>query len=194
MNIQNAEFIKGIVGMDKIVKEEKPQIAFAGRSNVGKSSVINSLLGRKKLVKSSSNPGKTKEINFFLIDNKVYFVDLPGYGFAKMEFIARKKLAELIMWYLQEPLVKRRKVVLIIDAKVGLTEFDFDMLRLLEEQREKFIVVANKADKLKKNEMAKQLKFIQESVGKSDVILYSAKTKLGREELLNKIFIYENWN
>ncbi len=192
MNIQNAEFVKGIVGMDKIVKEEKPQIAFAGRSNVGKSSVINSLLGRKKLVKSSSSPGKTKEINFFLIDNKVYFVDLPGYGFAKMEFSKRKQLGELIIWYLEEPLVKHRKVVLIIDAKVGPTKFDFEMLRLLEEQCEDFIIVANKADKLKKSEIKKQLKFIQESVGKADVILFSAKTRLGREELLNKIFEYDN--
>lgn len=186
MNIKNAEFIKGIVGMDSIIKEDKPQIAFVGRSNVGKSSVINSLLGRKDLVKSSSTPGKTKEINFFLIDGEVYFVDLPGYGFAKMEFRKREKLAELIVWYFKDAPVKNRKTVLVIDAKVGPTEFDFDMLNILEEHGEEIIVIANKADKLKNNEMQKQLNFIQTRIGR-EIIFYSAKKKLGREKLLNKI-------
>lgn len=188
MNIKTAEFIKGIRGTDKILEENKPQIAFVGRSNVGKSSVINSLVGRKNLVQSSSTPGKTTEINFFLIDRKIYFVDLPGYGFAKMEFKKREKLAKLIVWYIEDAQVKYRKVVLIIDANVGPTEFDFEMLRLLEENSEEIIIIANKADKLKKSEMAKQLKALEESLGRKDIIFYSAKTKSGKDELLRRIF------
>lgn len=187
MNIKNAEFIKGVVGPDEILKQDKLQIAFVGRSNVGKSSVINSLLGRKNLVKSSSTPGKTKEMNFFLIDGEVYFVDLPGYGFAKMKFTNREKLAELIVWYFEKAPVKNRKTVLIIDAKIGPTEFDFDMLNILEEHGEDFVIIANKADKLKNSETQKQLNSIQNRIGR-EVIFYSAKTKLGKDKLLKKIF------
>lgn len=190
MNIKNAEFIKGVVGPDEIMKEDKLQIAFVGRSNVGKSSVINSLLGRKNLVKSSSTPGKTKEINFFLIDEKVYFVDLPGYGFAKMKFTERKKMADLIVWYFEDASVKNRKTVLVIDAKVGPTEFDFDMITILEEHGEDFIIIANKADKLRSGEMQKQLNSMQTRIGR-EVIFYSAKNKAGKEKLLKKIFHIE---
>src|SRR3989337_3145920 len=101
MNIASAEFVKGIIGTDSILKEKPPHVAFVGRSNVGKSSVINSLVMRKDLVKSSSMPGKTREINFFFINKKCYFVDLPGYGFARMGAKGAEKIRKLILWNLE---------------------------------------------------------------------------------------------
>ena len=188
MSVKTAEFIKGVVGDDRILEESKPQIAFIGRSNVGKSSVINSLAGKKGLVKSSSTPGKTREINFFLINEKLYFVDLPGYGFAKASFEQREKIRQLILWYLTYVEIKNRKFVLIIDAKVGLTKLDSEMIDILNEYEREFIVVANKADKLKRSERNKKLKEILRKVGSKEVILYSAKTGEGRGELSNKVF------
>ena len=178
MEIKTAEFIKGITGTNEILDDDRPQVAFIGRSNVGKSSVINSLVNRRNLVKSGSKPGKTQEINFFLINNKIYFVDLPGYGFMKASLKRREKAMKMILWYLFRSGVKFKKVILIIDVKVGLTDFDQTMLGLLNENKIPVIIVANKVDKLKKRELVEQ----------DNVILYSAKTKYGRNVLLDKIF------
>lgn len=188
INIKSAEFIKGIIGTDKILEDTKAQIAFVGRSNVGKSSVINSLVNRKNLVKSSSKPGRTRQINFFLINERVYFVDLPGYGFMKIDMEKKEKIRKLMIWYLSYSEVKLKKAVLIIDAKVGPTEFDMEMLDLLKKSQHKVIIIANKTDKLKKKQVNRQLEMIQEKISDNNVILYSAKTKQGRNELLNRIF------
>ena len=189
MEIKTAEFIKSITGTNKILDSVKPQVAFVGRSNVGKSSVINSLVKRKNLVKSSSKPGKTQQINFFLINKKIYFVDLPGYGFIKMPFNKREKIRKMILWYLFYSEVKFKKVVLIIDALVGPSEFDKEMLALLSQKKHPIILVANKIDKLKKDKLTSQLKILQEEIGHDEIIPYSAKTKKGRNELLAKIMI-----
>jgi len=186
MKIKTAEFIKGIVGEDKILKEKKPQVAFIGRSNVGKSSVINSLVSRKNLVKSSSTPGKTREINFFLVNKSIYFVDLPGYGFAKMSKKESEKLRKLIWWYFTSGEVKPKFVVLIVDAKVGVTDLDFDMLGILKEYNHNIIVLANKVDKLKKNDIKKKVLEIEENI-LEDVVAFSAKTKLNKEKILSSL-------
>lgn len=188
MEIKSAEFVKGIIGSNEILNDDKMQIAFIGRSNVGKSSVINSLLNRKNLVKSSSTPGKTKEINFFSVNDSVYFVDLPGYGYAKTSQKIREKLRKLILWYLTSGEVKNKKVILIIDGKVGLSDFDKQMLVLLTERDGDVILVANKMDKVKSSELIKRTKELQNEAGNNDILLYSAKTKLGRDALLQKIF------
>ncbi|MCK5084116.1 MAG: YihA family ribosome biogenesis GTP-binding protein [Candidatus Pacebacteria bacterium] len=188
MSVKTAEFIKGVVGDDRILEESKLQVAFIGRSNVGKSSVINSLTGRKNLVKSSSTPGKTREINFFLINEKIYFVDLPGYGFAKASFLQREKIRQLILWYLTSVEIKNRKLVLIIDAKVGPTKLDLEMIDILNEYNHEFIIVANKADKLKRSERNKKLKEISEKAGNEETIFYSAKSGEGKGELSNELF------
>lgn len=187
MEIKSAEFIKGILGTNEILEDGIPQVAFAGRSNVGKSSVINSLVNRKNLVKSSSMPGKTKQINFFLINKEIYFIDLPGYGFIKTSLKQKEKIRKMILWYLFRSGVEFKKVVLIIDARVGLSEFDKEMLDLLNKNRHSVVVVINKIDKLKKNKLVEQLKIIQEKIGDNEIIPYSAKTKEGRNDLLNKI-------
>jgi len=188
MDIKTAEFIRGVIGTNKILKDNKPQIAFIGRSNVGKSSIINLLAQRKNLVKSSSKPGKTRQINFFLINSKVYFVDLPGYGFMKIDLKRKEKIRKLIIWYLFRSNVEIDKIVLIIDAKTGLTSFDEEMLALLKKTERQIIIAANKIDKLKKNDIKKKIIKIQEETGCDNVIPFSAKKKIGREKLLNKIF------
>jgi len=187
MEITSAEFIKGIIGTNEIIEDSYPQIAFIGRSNVGKSSVINSLVKRKDLVKSGSTPGKTKQINFFLINGKIYFVDLPGYGFMKASLKQREKAKKMILWYLFRSQIDFKKVVLIIDSKIGITKFDQEMLDLLNQNECSVVLVANKIDKLKKNQLDRSLNSIKKSVNQ-EIIPYSAKTNQGREELLNKIF------
>lgn len=188
MEITSAEFKKGIIGTNEILQDGRLHVAFIGRSNVGKSSVINTLVVRKNLVKSSRSPGKTTEINFFLINNEVYFVDLPGYGYAKLSQKLREKLRKMILWYIVSSGVKNRKTVLIIDAKVGLTEFDRQMLGVLEDVGDDIVVVANKIDKVKKNDIKKRLTQLEDEIKRHTIILFSAKTKYGRKDLLEKIF------
>jgi len=188
MEIKTAKFIKGIKGTDEILNDGKIKIAFIGRSNVGKSSLINSLTNKKNLVKSSSLPGKTREINFFLINEDFYFVDLPGYGFAKIENKQREKLRKLILWYLFSEEVLNDKIILIIDFKVGLSKFDSEMLYLLRESDIDYILVANKIDKISKGNRLNQLKKLESETGEKNIILYSSKTNEGREDLLLKIF------
>ena len=142
--IKTAEFTKGIAGSNSILDSDIPQIAFIGRSNVGKSSVINSITGRKSLVKSSATPGKTREINFFLINKDVYFVDLPGYGFARMSKTLSEKLRKLILWFFTSGEASPKLVVLIIDSRIGPTELDMEMLEVLKDSGHKVLVLANR--------------------------------------------------
>ncbi len=187
MNITSAQFIKGIIGTDDILDDGKAQVAFIGRSNVGKSSVINSLTNQKGLARTSSTPGRTQEINLFLINNSFYLLDLPGYGFTKVSRQLREKLEKLINWYLFNSSYTQKKVVLIIDAYIGLQDNDLDMLRSLEEHEKNIIVVANKVDRIKKSELQSQLQTIRDIVGSHPLIPYSAEKKIGAGELLNEL-------
>jgi len=187
MEIKSAEFKKGIRGTDNVLYEAIPQIAFVGRSNVGKSSLINCLLNSKDLVKSGKAPGKTREINFFLVNKSIYFVDLPGYGFAKMDLEKREQMAKMIQWYFFEK-VYRRKAVLVIDMKVGPTELDLEMLRILQENNQDILVVANKADVLNQKERSSQMKNIATKMSGIEVVSCSAKTGEGRGEIIRRIF------
>jgi GTP-binding protein len=187
MKILKAEFAKGIIGGDYSTGDDLPQIAFLGRSNSGKSSVINSLTGKKNLVKSSSVPGKTIEANFFCINNSFYLVDFPGYGFAKRSITDRNRMTKRIFWYLEFSNVKPRVVFLIIDANVGLTKLDWEMIQVIKKNKHHIIIVANKVDKLAKTKReAKFLAIIEEARG-IHVLGYSAKTNEGKEELFKKI-------
>lgn len=189
MKITSAEFIKGVVGADRILENGIPQVAFIGRSNVGKSSVINSLTGQKNLARSSSFPGCTQEINLFLINKSFYLVDLPGYGFIKAPGEVKDRLEELIGWYLFDSKYKQKKIVLIIDAKVGPTQDDMDMLHGLKERKKSIVVVANKIDKIKKSECRHQLQKIEALVGVRKFIPYSAEKKIGVSALINELLI-----
>jgi GTP-binding protein len=187
MKIKSAEFIKGIVGEEDELYNDIPQVAFIGRSNVGKSSVINSLVNRKGLARPSTMPGKTREINLYLINGDFYLADLPGYGFAKASLQDRAILQKLIYWYLLFSNIDHKKVVLIIDANIGPTSYDLDMLRQLDERNKNIIIVANKIDKIKKNDFKKQLQKIQNAVGHHVVIPYSAEKKVGVSELADEM-------
>lgn len=185
MEIKSAKFIKSIRGTNDILYETKRQIAFIGRSNVGKSSLMNCLLNKKDLVKSGKLPGKTANINFFLVNDSYYFVDLPGYGYAKKSPEAREQLLRMIHWYLAEQ-VFERKIVLVLDIKVGLSAMDIDMLEILREQNQDVLVIANKSDLLSQNERTAQINSISASLG-AKIIACSAKTKAGRLEILEEI-------
>ena len=175
------------MGEDDALEDGIPQVAFIGRSNVGKSSVINSLVNRRDLAHSSSSAGRTKEINLFLVNSAFYLVDLPGYGFAKGSLEDRENLRKLVYWYLLYSNIDHRKIVLIIDAKVGPTEYDLEILRRLGEAGKDVVIIANKIDKVKKSEYAKQLAAIQSAVGEYTVIPYSAREKIGIGELVNAL-------
>lgn len=183
MKINSAVFLKSIAGTDKILYDGKLQVAFVGRSNVGKSSLINSLANVKNLAKSSSHPGKTKRLDIFLIQNKFYFVDLPGYGYTETNAKVQEDFRKRMLWYLMYSEIKNRLIVHIIDAKVGPTKFDFEMHDLLTESKLNFIIVANKIDKLKMGEKVKQLKNIKEAFPGFKIFPYSAKTSEGKKEL-----------
>ncbi|MFA4843983.1 MAG: ribosome biogenesis GTP-binding protein YihA/YsxC [Candidatus Margulisiibacteriota bacterium] len=187
MDITSAEFVKGLVGPDAALADGTPQVVLIGRSNVGKSSVINSLTNQRSLARTSSTPGRTQEINLFLINRSLYLLDLPGYGFAQAPWSVRAQLRELIDWYLFGSAYEQKKVVLIIDAKVGVTESDLLMLRALTEHKKNVIIVANKVDKIKRSALAGQLQKIRDLVSPHPVIPYSSEEKVGISDLINEI-------
>ena len=187
MKIQSAEFVRGIKGTDPILNSGLPQIAFVGRSNVGKSSTLNALLNRKDLVAVSKKPGKTTEINFFLVNAKIYFVDLPGYGYARADIKKREKIRKLIVWYLTSGEVRPTLVVLITDIQAGFTDFDKEMLQIIQEQGYPYVVVANKIDKLNQKEIARELLKMKNESNVIEIFPHSAKTKKGTDVLREKL-------
>jgi GTP-binding protein len=186
-NILTAEYVTSIQGTNKILEDRKPQVAFLGRSNVGKSSLINSLVSRQ-LARSSSKPGKTVNIDFFLINNTYYFVDLPGYGYARVSRDEHDHFRKMIAWYLFRSGVQHKLVVLIVDAVVGVTDYDKESIQLFHDSSKPYVVAANKIDKLKKGERQQHIDAIKKEVGDAPVIPYSSETSEGRAELLKHIF------
>ena len=187
MDIKSAVFVKGLVGSDPILEDGVPQIVFIGRSNVGKSSVINSLTKSKDLARTSSFPGRTQQINVFLINNAFYLIDLPGYGFAKMPKETQLQIQKMMSWFLFNPEHDFKKVVLIIDANIGPSTDDIEMLRNFEAENEDIIIVANKIDKIKKSDYAKQLEKMSDIFHPHKVIPYSAEKKIGVVELSEEL-------
>jgi len=190
MKILKTEFAKGIIGDDYSLGDNLPQIVFFGRSNVGKSSVINSLVDKKDLAKVSKIPGKTREANFFRINDSFYFVDFPGYGYAKRSMKERNKIIKRIFWYVEFSSTRPKAVFLIIDVKAGLTILDREMIKILGENEHQVVIVANKIDKLGKIAGEKQLSSIQKEVPHVPILSYSAKTKEGKDELIKKIMSF----
>lgn len=187
MNIESSRFIKGIVQDDPIMNDGIPQVAFIGRSNVGKSSLINALT-KSKLSKVSSNPGSTGEINFFLINNDTYFVDLPGYGFAKASNARRDKLSNLIQSYLFNDVWTQKKVVLIVDINVGMTDKDIKMYTDLKAHNKNIVVVLSKVDKIKQSDFHKNIREIEKITGDQPLFQISSEKKIGITELVDEIF------
>lgn len=189
MEIKQAEFITSAVVKGQYPKDDLTEIAFVGRSNVGKSSLINSLTNRRKLAKTSSTPGKTRLINFFLINNSFYFVDLPGYGYAKVSKTEQATWGKIIESYLlKRPQLKT--VVLLLDCRHKPTEDDILMNNWIKYYGYDILYVATKSDKLTKNELVKSEKLIKETLklNKDEKILYfSSLNKDGKERLLEAI-------
>ena len=185
MKVINTEFLTGAVSAKQYPKEPYPEFAFVGRSNVGKSSLIRSLLNRKKLVRISSTPGKTREINFFKINEALMFADLPGYGFARVTPALQKKWKTMIEEYLtqRKPLIA---IIFIVDIRRKPTELDLTLKEWLEELGRDYILVITKADKVSASERSKQVKQIKATfLGKNSLgfSVYSSLKHTGRKEL-----------
>lgn len=162
-----------------------PEVAFAGRSNVGKSSLINSMLNRKALARISGTPGKTRTINFYNINDELYMVDLPGYGYAKVSKEEKEKWGEMIEGYITNREMLKL-VVLLVDIRHEPTQDDKLMFKWMKATGNQAVVVATKADKLSRNQMFKSIAIIKKSlqIEKEDIfIAYSSETKMGRDEL-----------
>jgi GTP-binding protein len=151
--------------------------------------MIVAITNNRALVKVSNRPGKTTEINYFLINKKFYLVDLPGYGFARVTPKEKEKLQKLIIWYLSTSGIALKKVVLIIDVRIGITEFDRQMIHILREQGHPFVVAANKIDKLSKRELAAQLEKIHAETIGGEVVVCSAIKRIGIDALVRTLFV-----
>ena len=189
INFNKAEFILSAVQPGAFLRDGRPQVAFAGRSNVGKSSVINRLLNRKNFARVGATPGKTTQVNYFLIDGRIYFTDLPGYGYAKVSKEERDRWGRLMENYFQEQGLITQGV-LIVDARHKPTADDVTMCTWFKESGCPLIVVANKLDKLKKNEIEPNLQRIWDTLELPDtaaLIPFSAEKGIGKTELLSAI-------
>ena len=188
MNFQKVEFLISAASTKDFPNNRLPEIAFAGKSNVGKSSVINRLLQRKNFARVGDKPGKTIHVNYFTIDNKCYLVDLPGYGFAKVPQAEKERWGKLMESYFAENRIDLG--VLIVDYRHPPTNNDITMARWFLDSGCTFVVVANKMDKLKKSELIPNLAVIREDLELPDsvpVIPFSAEKGDGRDELVKHI-------
>lgn len=184
MEIQSATFIKGVIGSEGLPEPSRPTIAFFGRSNVGKSSVINSLTRQKDLAHANKRAGRTTEINYFLINDNWYLADLPGYGYAHVPGALRKKMAGYISWFAADMRIDIRAAVLIVDAEIGAKDSDRETFKLLTEYGRPVIILANKCDKGRRSDVDRNLRSFVAEFAPARVIRYSAKTGEGRAELL----------
>ncbi len=190
INLQKTEFIKSAASPKDFPRDRMPQVAFSGRSNVGKSSVINRLLNRKNFARVGQSPGKTTHINYFEIDKTFYLVDLPGYGYAKVSKTERDRWGRLMEQYFADPELMTLGVM-IVDSRHKPTNDDCTMAQWYRDAGCPVIVVANKLDKLKKKEIEPNIQRIRETLELSDdveIIPFSAEKGEGRQDLINAIF------
>ena len=189
MNLQKAEFVTSIADLGRLPTDGLPQIVFSGKSNVGKSSVINRVLNRKNFARVGESPGKTTHINFFRIDQRAYFVDLPGYGYAKVSKAEKERWGKLMEQYFAVP-ERIALGILIVDARHKPTANDVTMSEYFQNAGRPFLVVANKLDKLKKSELAPNMAQIRSTLALSEdtrLIPFSAEKGNGRDALVKAI-------
>lgn len=187
MNIRTATYMKALVPEAPLPDQSLPIVAFMGRSNVGKSSFINAITEQKNLCRSGSTPGVTQKINLFMINNQVIFADLPGYGYAKMGKGERKKLESMIFWFLEHTQINLQQVFLLIDARLGATEQDVELISYLLSQNLPLILILSKSDKLTHSEKLARIKTIKTSFPNLDIITVSAQKGDGLKEVRKKI-------
>ena len=189
LKISDSNFIKSIVDIKDRPSPSFPEFAFSGRSNVGKSSLINCLVNRKKFAKVSKHPGKTRTINYFSINNKIYLVDLPGYGFARVPLTEKEKWRIMIENYLLKN-DNLKIIYFLIDIVVGPQKNDLQLVEWLQFNKLPFQIIATKADKIsfnRRQEQEQNIKQILNIKNENEIILFSSKNKLGRSELLGNI-------
>ena len=189
MNLQKVDFVRSAATPKDFLADGLPQVAFAGKSNVGKSSVLNCILQRKNFARVGQKTGKTIHINYFKVDGKAYFVDLPGYGYAQVAASEKERWGKLMERYFAQPEALSLGVM-IVDARHAPTALDVVMARLFEGTGRPFVVVANKLDKLKKSEIEPNMALIRQTLELPDdipVIPFSAEKGTGRGELLSAI-------
>lgn len=189
MKILSSRYVKSAMRPADYPRDGRPEFAFVGRSNVGKSSLLNRLLRKKNLAKTSSTPGKTQTINFFDVNEKLYFVDLPGYGYAKVPVATKNEWGRVMMAYLadREPL---RLVIQLVDARHKPTEKDLDMLALLDEAEVPTLIVATKVDKLKRSERKRNLERIRKTFELDEdalIVPFSSITGEGVKDILELV-------
>ena len=183
MKINSAEFVKSVASPAGLPDDGLPEIAFAGRSNVGKSSLLNRLLNRKQLAKTSRTPGKTTNLNYFRINNALYFVDLPGYGYARRSHQERERWGNLIEAYLKDR-DSLKGIVQLLDVRHDPSAQDLELLRWLLHVRKPFLVAGTKADKLSGSRLPARLRQtgdILKGIGSIDLLPFSATTGRGRD-------------
>jgi GTP-binding protein len=186
MKITSADFVKSAFTEDDWPRVELPEIAFLGRSNVGKSSLMNSLLGVKGLARTSSTPGRTQSLNFFLLNKRFHFVDLPGYGYARVPKEIKQTWSEMAENYL----AKRTRLMLsiqIVDSRHEPTILDLQLHDWLQHYMKPQLIVATKADKLSQNDLRKSIARVRHLMNTENVIAYSSVTKKGRDEIWRAI-------
>jgi len=189
LNFNNVEFLTSAATPSVFPAKRFPEIAFAGKSNVGKSSVINRILNRKNFARVGEKPGKTIHVNYFTVDNKCYFVDLPGYGYAQVSRSEKERWGRLMEDYFAADRIDLG--VFIVDARHAPTNNDITMANWFIESGCPFVVVANKLDKVKKSQIESNLKTIREDLGLPDectIIPFSAEKGTGRDDLVKQIF------
>ncbi len=185
----DVSFLTSAFQEDQFPEPDRPEVAFAGRSNVGKSSLINTLVGRKRLARTSSTPGRTRSINFFSVGDSLYLVDLPGYGFARVPMKVRESWRQLVEAYLRTR-ANLKAVVLIMDIRRGPASGDLDLMEWLEHYAIPVIMVLTKVDKLSRQQAKNRVMLIARqtsALDPDDITLFSAKTGEGRQELWERI-------
>ncbi|MCI6487448.1 MAG: ribosome biogenesis GTP-binding protein YihA/YsxC [Clostridiales bacterium] len=189
LNVNKAEFIKSAASPNQFIRSSTPSVVFAGKSNVGKSSVINRMLNRKNFARVGASPGKTIHVNYFLIDGRVYFVDLPGYGYAKVSQAERDRWGKLMeQFFASEGLIDLG--VMIVDARHKPTADDVTMAEWFKNSGCRLVVVANKLDKLKKSEIEPNMALIRQTLDLPEEVLlipFSAEKGQGRDALMAEI-------
>ena len=189
LNLNKAEFVKSAASPEAFIRDSLPRIVFAGKSNVGKSSVINRLLNRKNFARVGAQPGKTVHVNYFKIDGRCWFVDLPGYGYAAVAKAERDRWARLMESFFAEP-EQISLGVMIVDARHKPTADDMTMCEWFKGSGRPFVVAANKCDKLSKTAAAANLAMIRATLGLAEdtlLLAFSAEKGEGRAELLSRI-------
>ena len=185
----DAVFLKSAFQKSHYPPPDKTEVAFSGRSNVGKSSLLNILVNRKKLARISSTPGRTQALNFFLVDGRFYFVDLPGYGYARVSLEVKKSWRGMVETYLRNrPNLKA--VVVIVDLRRGLEEEDRELIEWLEQEGKNVILVLTKVDKLTRSERDSRVRQMEKDLSgvvSAKPILFSAKTREGRKEIWDRL-------